>query len=105
MRARGAEGAAPTRRRLAGPVARLPGAAERLGAELQIPAEAAPLHSGTPEHALALGLAVRAQTPRGRINFRKGEFAFTTDLWQVRGQFRRLRTPAGAPLVPAPRPG
>jgi general secretion pathway protein L len=99
LRARGAKGAAPQTLLLAGPVALLPGAAERLGAELQIPAEAAQLHAGTPEHALALGLAVRAQTPRGRINFRKGEFAFKTDLWQVRGQFGRLGIAAGVLLV------
>lgn len=88
--------AAPQKLLLAGPAAAL---AESLGAELQIPAEPVTLPSGGPDAALALGLAVRAQSPRGRINFRKGEFAFTKDLSQVRGQLARLGVAAAILLV------
>jgi len=90
---------APQKLLLAGSVGTLPGAAERLGAELQLPVESASLPSGGPDAALALGLAVRAQSPRGRINFRKGEFAFTKDLSQVRGQMARLAVAAAVLLV------
>jgi general secretion pathway protein L len=91
--------AAPQKLLLAGPAATLPGLAEKLGTELQIPAEPVRLPSGGPDAALALGLAVRAQSPRGRINFRKGEFAFTKDLSQVRGQLARLAVAAAILLV------
>jgi Tfp pilus assembly PilM family ATPase len=97
LRAR--KGTPPQKLLLAGPLASLPGAAEQLGAELSQPAEPVTLPAGTPETALALGLAVRAQTPRGRINFRKGEFAFTKDLSQVRGQILRLSTAAAILFV------
>src|SRR3989442_1481876 len=70
----------PQRFLLAGRLAALPDAAERLSADTQVPAEAIALPSGGPEDALALGLALRAQLPRGRINFRKDEFGFTKDL-------------------------
>jgi general secretion pathway protein L len=89
----------PQKLLLAGAVATLPGAAERLSAELQLPAETVTLPTGGPEAALALGLALRAQHPRGRVNFRKGEFAFTTDLSQVRGQVTRLAIAAAVLLV------
>ena len=82
--------AAPQKLLLAGAVAALPGAAEKLGAELQLPVESLALPAGTAGDALALGLALRAQHSRGRVNFRKGEFAFTKDLSQVRGQISRL---------------
>ena len=85
----------PERLLLAGRLARLPGAAERLSAELQIPVEPAP----TPDTALAMGLALRAQQPRGRINFRRGEFALIRDLSLVRGQVRRLLLGAAALVV------
>jgi general secretion pathway protein L len=55
--------------------------------------------AGDAASALALGLAVRAQSPRGRVNFRKGEFAFTKDLSQVRGQLIRLGIAVAALLV------
>jgi len=48
---------------------------------------------------LALGLALRAQLPRGRINFRKGEFAFKQDLSQVRGRLVRFGVAAALLLV------
>lgn len=91
--------AAPQKLLLAGPLASLPGAAERLAAELQLPAEPVSLPRGGPQDALALGLALRAQHPRGRVNFRKGEFAFTKDLSQVRGQMARLAVAAAVLLV------
>jgi general secretion pathway protein L len=91
--------AAPQKLLLAGAVATLPGAPERLSAELQLPAESVALPAGAPEDALALGLALRAQQPRGRVNFRKGEFAFTKDLSQVRGQMARLVIAAAVLLV------
>jgi general secretion pathway protein L len=84
---------------LAGKLASLPEAAERLAAETQIPAEPITLPAGSPEDALALGLALRAQLPRGRVNFRKGEFAFTKDLSQVRGKLIRFGVAAAALLV------
>ncbi|MGZ6143335.1 MAG: hypothetical protein ACXWLM_08350, partial [Myxococcales bacterium] len=90
---------APQRLLLAGGLASLPGAAERLSAELQIPAEPVSLPAGDPETALALGLAVRAQSPRGRINFRKGEFAVARDLSEVRGQVARLAIAVAILLV------
>jgi len=90
---------APQKLLLAGALATLPGAAERLAAELQLPVEVISLPSSGPEGALALGLALRAQQSRGRINFRKGEFAFTKDLSQVRGQVARLAVAASVLLV------
>jgi general secretion pathway protein L len=89
----------PQKLLLAGAVATLPGAAERLSAELQLPAETVTLPAGGPEAALALGLALRAQHPRGRVNFRKAEFAFTKDLSQARGQIMRLAIAAAVLLV------
>ena len=74
---RSRRGLVPSRLLLAGAIANLPDAVARLGAELQLPIEPIALQSGEPESALALGLALRAQQPRGHINFRKGEFAFT----------------------------
>src|SRR5882724_2946619 len=87
----------PQRLLLSGAVANLPEAAERLGAETQLPAEPIALPAGGPAH--ALGLALRAQLPRGRINFRKGEFAFTQDLSQVRGRLLRFGVAAALLLV------
>ena len=89
----------PQKLLLAGALASLPGAGEKLGAELQLPVESVALPAGTPEDALALGLALRAQHSRGRVNFRKGEFAFTKDLSQVRGQVSRLAIAAVVLLV------
>jgi general secretion pathway protein L len=89
----------PQRFLLAGRLASLPDAAERLSADTQVPAEAIALPSGGPEDALALGLALRAQLPRGRINFRKDEFAFTKDLSQLRGRAARFGIAAAALLV------
>jgi len=91
--------AAPQRLLLAGAVASLPEAAERLAAETQVPAEPLSLPAGEPGDALALGLALRAQFPRGRINFRKGEFAFTKDLSHVRGRLVRLGIAAAVLLA------
>jgi general secretion pathway protein L len=90
---------APQRLLLAGRLAALPEAAERLSAETQIPAEAIALPAGGPEDALALGLALRAQLPRGRINFRKDEFGFTKDLSHLRGRVARIGIAAAALLV------
>jgi general secretion pathway protein L len=92
---------------LAGDVNALPGVAERLSAELGVPVaavalsgEAARVADGRgADYALALGLALRAQQPRGRLNFRKGEFAFTKDLSQVRGHLSRLGIAAAVLLV------
>ncbi len=89
----------PDRLLLAGAVASLPGAAERLGAELQLPIEPVAPPAGDSSSALALGLAMRAQSPRGRVNFRKGEVAFTKDLSQVQGQISRLAIAAGLLLL------
>ena len=93
-------GMQPAKIYLAGFIAGLQGAQERIAQELQIPAESIPLPGNAPpDTALALGLAVRAQNPRGRINFRKGEFAFTKDLSQVRGQVGRLAIACAVLLV------
>jgi general secretion pathway protein L len=106
MRMRGKAG--PVARLLiAGDLATLPGAAEKLSAELGIAVEplalggqAAQVADGRgAEYALALGLALRAQQPRGRLNFRKGEFAFTRDLSQVRGHLARLAAAASVLLA------
>lgn len=88
-----------TRILLTGPITAVPGAAERLGLELQLPTATIALAACTPETALAFGLALRAQHPRGHINFRKGEQAFTKDLSQVRGQMGRLSIAAAVLLV------
>ena len=90
---------APQKLLLSGAIAELPGAAEKLGAELQLPAEVFAMPQGGPAAALALGLALRAQTPRGKVNFRKGEFAFTRDLSQVRGQMTRIAAGVAALLI------
>jgi general secretion pathway protein L len=90
---------APTRILLCGAIAGLPPAAEKLSAELQVPAEPLSLPAGGSAGALALGLALRAQTPRGKINFRRGEFAFTRDLSQMRGQITRIAAGAAALLI------
>jgi general secretion pathway protein L len=90
---------APQRLLLAGALALLPDAAERLSAEVQLPAEPVVPPAGDGAGALALGLALRAQFPRGRVNFRKGEFAFKKDLSQVRGRLVRLGVAAGILLV------
>ncbi len=97
----------PTRMLLDGQIADLPGAREWLSADLQIlceplelTPEAQPPGAADPSsYALALGLALRAQHPRGRINFRKDEFAFTKDVSHVRGQFARLAVAVAAVLV------
>ena len=92
---------------LAGDLSALPGAAEKLSAELGVPVselglagQAAHVADGRgADYALALGLALRAQQPRGRLNFRKGEFAFTKDLSQVRGHLARLGIATAVLLV------
>lgn len=91
--------AAPQKLLLAGALAALPGAAEKFQADLQIPVEPMALPAGDGSSALALGLAVRAQSPRGRINFRKGEFAVAKDLSQARGTLARLAVAAAVLLV------
>ncbi len=99
---------APTRALLLGPLAALPGAASRLSALLEL--EAAPLALGAhvelpagslhpSEFGLALALSLRAQSPRGHVNFRKGPLAFTKDLSQARGQLARLVTAAAVVLI------
>ena len=106
LRMRGKAGAL-SRLLVAGDLARLPGAAERLSAELGVPVEplaltgeAAQVAQGPgADYALALGLALRAQQPRGRLNFRKGEFAFTRDLSQVRGHLVQLAIAAAVLLA------
>lgn len=90
---------APQKLLVAGALASLPGAAEKLSAELQLPVETASVPMGDSSSLLSLGLAMRAQSPRGRVNFRKGEFAFTKDLSQVRGQMTRLGVAAAVLLV------
>ncbi len=89
----------PQKLLLAGRLASLAGAVERLGAETQVPTAPIALPAGGPEDALALGLALRAQLPRGRINFRKGEFGYTKDLSHVRGKLLRFGAAAAAILV------
>ncbi|HEY2030755.1 MAG TPA: pilus assembly protein PilM [Myxococcales bacterium] len=89
----------PSKILLAGPIAAMPGAAEKLSSDLQLPAEPLTLPAGGPAAAQALGLALRAQTPRGKINFRKDEFAFTRDLSQVRGQITRVAAAVTVLLV------
>jgi general secretion pathway protein L len=90
---------APQRLLLGGALASIPEAAERLSAEVQLPAEPVVLPAGDGSGALALGLALRAQFPRGRVNFRKGEFAFTKDFSQVRGRLVRLGIAAAVLLA------
>jgi hypothetical protein len=62
---------------------------------VQLPAGSSPPH----EVALALGLALRAQQPRGHLNFRKGEFAFIRDFSQLRKQAVQLSMMVGFLLV------
>ena len=103
----GRRGTAPERVLIAGRLAALDGVCERLTADLGLPcepleltAEARPPGVNDPSpHALALGLALRAQQPRGRLNFRKDEFAFTKDVSQQRGQFFRLSLAVAAVLA------
>jgi Tfp pilus assembly PilM family ATPase len=110
LRARTGAGAgvAPVRILLAGSLAALPGAAALLSEELGAPAAPveftaeANLPAGSIDPAtaaLALALSLRAQQPRGKINFRKGEFAFTKDLSQVKGQIGWMAAAAGLLLV------
>lgn len=107
LRARGPD-LFPTRVLLAGQLALLPGASEFLGSELRLPCApltldaAGRLPAGTlsdADGALPLGLALRGQQPRGHVNFRKGEFAFTKDISKVRGQAARLVAAAVVLLV------
>jgi general secretion pathway protein L len=87
---------------LAGDLAAFPEIAHRFEMELNAPAgpvTLAPPHDGAtgaeaPEMSLALALALRAQQPRGRLDFRKGQFAFTRNLSQVRGTLLQLATAA-----------
>jgi general secretion pathway protein L len=105
LRARtGPEVSAPSKLLLAGTLATLPGAAALLSEELGAPAEPllltaeVPLPAGALDPAsaaLSLGLSLRAQQPRGKLNFRKGEFAFTKDLSQVKGQLGWMAAAAG----------
>ena len=102
LRGRAGRKSPPQRLLLAGPLALLPGAAERLASELDLPVELLGFSAGTqlpataqsPQdpaaHALALGLALRAQNPRGKLNFRRAEFAFTKDSSQSRGMYLKL---------------
>lgn len=112
LRARGKAARAPEppdRVALAGRLARLPGAAARLSAALGLPAApfalagaAARLPAGSPpadEVAMAFGLSLRAQQPRGKVNFRKGELAFTRDFSQLRKQAARLSLAVAILLV------
>ncbi|MBS2024350.1 MAG: pilus assembly protein PilM [Deltaproteobacteria bacterium] len=107
LRSRGAQ-AAPKRVLLGGVIAALPGAAELLSSELNLPV--APLaldpelkfpesEVAPPAAALSLGLALCAQQPRGHLNFRKGEFAFTKDASKARGQIVRVAIAASVLLV------
>src|SRR5207249_2813297 len=99
----------PQRLLVAGALARLPGAFEQLAAELRLRCEPLELAASAQlpvgdgfdpaSHALALGLALRAQQPRGRLNFRKGEFAFTKDASQMRGVIFKLGAAAAAVLL------
>ena len=106
LRMRG-KAAAVARVLIAGDLATLPEAAAKLSAQLGVPVEpielkgqAAQVTDGSgADYALALGLALRAQQPRGRLNFRKGEFAFTRDLSQVRGHLAKLGIAAAVLLV------
>jgi general secretion pathway protein L len=91
--------ASPERLLLAGVLAGLPDAADHLAAETQLPVERVALPAGDPAAALALGLALRAQLPHGRVNLRKGEFAFTKDLSQLRGRLLRLAAAAAVLLA------
>jgi general secretion pathway protein L len=83
---------------LAGDLAALPGATQRIGLELGAlatpvaltPSENGPSGVEAPEMSLALSLALRAQQPRGRLDFRKGEFAFTRNQSEVRFQLAKL---------------
>jgi general secretion pathway protein L len=87
---------------VAGDLAAFPEIAHRFEMELNAPASLlalAPPHDGasgaeTPEMSLALALALRAQQPRGRLDFRKGEFAFTRNLSRVRGTLLQIATAA-----------
>jgi len=87
---------------LAGDLAAFPEIGHRFEMELNAPSgplSLAPPHDGAngaeaPEMSLALALALRAQQPRGRLDFRKGEFAFTSNLSQVRGTLLQLATAA-----------
>ena len=106
LRMRGKAGAI-SRLLVGGDLAALPGAAQKLSAELGVPVEpvalagpAAQVAQGNgADYALALGLALGAQQPRGRLNFRKGEFAFIRDLSQLRGHLTRLAIAAAILLV------
>jgi hypothetical protein len=99
----------PSRLLLAGEVALLPFAVERFAQDLGIattvlsltpgPVQLPPGSSPPHEVALALGLALRAQQPRGHLNFRKGEFAFIRDFSQMRKQAIQLSMMAGFLLV------
>jgi len=83
---------------IAGDLAAFPEIAHRFEMELGAPAAPValvPPHAGndgadSPQMSLALALALRAQQPRGRLDFRKGEFAFTRNLTQVRGRLLEL---------------
>jgi general secretion pathway protein L len=83
---------------LAGDLAAFPEIAHRFEMELETaaaPVALAPQYQASngaeaPEMTLALALALRAQQPRGRVDFRKGEFAFTRALTEVRGQLLQL---------------
>jgi general secretion pathway protein L len=99
----------PSRLLLAGDVALLPSAVDRFARDLGIATSALSLSAAavqlppgsSPPHevALALGLALRAQQPRGHLNFRKGEFAFTRDFSQVRKHAIQLSIMAGFLLL------
>jgi general secretion pathway protein L len=90
---------------LGGDVSVMPGAPELLQRELGVAVKPIELTGPaaqvvqSPQFALALGLALRAQQPRGKINFRKGEFAFTRDLSQMRGKLGRIAVAAAVLLI------
>ncbi|MFL5291758.1 MAG: type II secretion system protein GspL [Myxococcales bacterium] len=83
---------------LAGDLTAFPEIAHRFEMELGAaagPVVLAPQHqtangAEAPEMSLALALALRAQQSRGRLDFRKGEFAFTRALTQARGQLLQI---------------
>ena len=86
---------------LGGSLARLPGLAEMLAADLKVAVEPVTLPGDAglkipadeqPVYAEALGLALRAQARGGSrlLNFRKGAFAFKGDLDYLKGKVSRL---------------
>jgi len=85
-----AKGEPPQKLLLAGRLALLPGNGGRLGADRSTcPASRSPCPRA-PRGRAGAGARRARQTPRGKINFLKDEFAFTKDLSQLRGQILKL---------------